>query len=135
MPGLLKDLWKTSLLHRFWCSVIIMYNIIWPLFLLNLWQAQLVTSVFVLVFVTKVLIHKKYGYKRVLGMANLYWVPMLTFILRNTITIEMSPVEITWIYGMIIVNLMSLILDFKEVKLWFSGDKNSYYGQTKNAQS
>lgn len=69
-----------------------------------------------------------------MAMAHMFWLPMMVYLLRNTITIEMSPLEIAWVYGMIIVNIVSLILDFKELKLWFSGDKDSGYGRSKNAQ-
>ena len=135
MKAFLKDIWKTSLLHRFWCFLILLYNFIWPILLLNLWQAKLVAFVFVLVFVSQLIIHKKYGYKRIMAMAHMFWLPMMVYLLRNTITIEMSPLEIAWVYGMIIVNIVSLILDFKELKLWFSGDKDSSFGRPKNAQT
>ncbi len=68
-----------------------------------------------------------------MAMAHMFWLPMMVYLLRNTITIEMSPLEIAWVYGMIIVNIVSLILDFKELKLWFSGDKDSSFGRPKNA--
>lgn len=116
MKAFMQDILKQKKVVQLWLLILFSVNIIFPLFLFDLWQAQLAFGSTLVSGSIMLYLHKKFGYTGIIGTAHFVWIPMLFVVMDKTVLVQLSEGQAVWVCAMISANFISLILDFRD--LW-----------------
>jgi hypothetical protein len=106
-----------------WLISLLVANMIAPLFWMNRIEAQIVFGVALLNYLTFILLTGISGFSRLLGLAHVYWIPLICFLWTR---LEMFPSDTAygaWIRIVIILNTGSVLLDTANVIRFCRGDR------------
>lgn len=106
-----------------WLISLLVANMIVPLFWMNRLEAQIVFGVALLNYLTFILLTGISGFSRLLGLAHVYWIPLICFLCTR---LEMLPSDTAygaWIRIVIILDMGSVLLDTANVIRFCRGDR------------
>ena len=117
-----RGLAKMPLAWKPWLVSLLAANMIAPLFWINRLEAQVVFGVALLNATTFVILTAISGFSRLLGLAHVYWIPLICFL---CLRLDLNPADTAygvWIRAVIILNAGSVVLDAANVIRYFRGD-------------
>lgn len=124
MLSLVKNMFKQKITVQIWTLLLVIVNLIAPIFVIEQWQAQLSIGCFLVIAGLMTYLHGKFGFSKILGLAHIIWVPMLVIIMNKTILVQLDELAAIWVCCLISLNFMSLILDARDVWKWVKGDRD-----------
>lgn len=112
-----------SLPWRIWGRIIIFFNFIGPLPFLMHTEAQLTLAVNVIQAAVMMVIFRKLGFVRLMGVAHYGWFALIPYlILQLQGASDIGPFEV-WLAALIVVDAISLIIDVTDMFRYIAGDR------------
>ncbi len=105
-----------------WLILLMLVNGIAPLLFLARLEAQVVFATFLLSVALMTWLTARYGFSRILGLGHVLWVPMVIFLLVRANSLGMDVYGI-WVGAVIVLNVISLMIDVRDVMQYVRGDK------------
>lgn len=105
-----------------WLQILMLVNMIIPLFFLEHLEAKLVLVAFMINFMTGVILYKNFGFTRILGLMHWAWIPLCIFLISQCNSISMGGFYSIWIKSVIVLNGVSLLFDVKDVIEYLQGN-------------
>jgi hypothetical protein len=118
-----KGVMKMPMLWQIWLMLLVLANMIVPLFFLGRREAQVVIGVFVASAVMQVVLTSVTGFTRLLGLGHILWIPLLYFLWMR---LEQNPADDffgLWIRVVMVLNALSLVIDVVDVVRYIAGDR------------
>ena len=108
---------------RLWLMVLLLANLIVPLFFLDRLEARVVIGVFLASAVLMTVLTGLAGFTRLLGLGHILWFPLLYFLWTRLGQHPASDAFGIWIRALMVINAVSLVLDVADVSRYFAGDR------------
>ena len=105
-----------------WLVLLMLANGIAPLLFLARLEAQVVLATFLVSSILMMWLTARHGFSRILGLGHVLWVPMVIFLLVRANSLEMDAYGI-WVGSVVVLNVISLMIDVRDVMLYVRGDK------------
>ncbi len=118
-----KGLMNQSLPVRLWVGLMVIFNMIIPLFFLERLEAQVVLAAIMASMALMTLITATTGFSRLLGLGHIFWVPLLFFLWTHLDQIPPNDGFGVWIRSLMVINAASLILDGVDVFRYLAGER------------
>ncbi len=126
IKGFINKLFSIPLGWVIWLQVLMIVNMIIPLFLIGRIEAQFAVIAFIAAFFTGTLIYMAQGFTHLLGAMHWTWIPLIVFLFTR---LDLHPAEDifgVWLRVLIALNIVSLILDVREVIRYVRGERKPY---------
>ena len=126
MLSLMKDFnakMFASPIQTAWLQLLILVNMVIPLFFLRSIEAQVTFACIVLGMMIGVTIFKVQGFTRLMGLMHLPWLFLIIFLLGRLGQTPASGFFGIWIRVVILLNSISLIFDVIDVIKYAAGDR------------
>jgi predicted neutral ceramidase superfamily lipid hydrolase len=138
--GKLKSNWKIIMLQSFrdfmkgifslavgwqiWLFCLILVNFLIPVFFYETRVAQITIVAFFFGGMLGLVLVKIQGFTRLLGLMHIPWIPLVFYLIGQLNNYSFSQPMGLWIRGLIILNGISLIIDFVDVARYIRGERN-----------
>ncbi|MFP6659807.1 MAG: hypothetical protein VB853_16600 [Pirellulales bacterium] len=127
IPGLIRyhrGLGKMPVRWKPWLTLLLVGNMIVPLFYITRLEAQVVLGVAVLNGLIFSLITGLTGFSRLLGLGHLSWIPLIVFLWLRLDQSSLDQFYRLWLQILIVANAGSVILDAANVIRYLRGDRD-----------
>ncbi len=119
-----KGMMKIPIHWRLWLALLVIVNLVIPLFFLNRLEAQVVAGTLIASVILMTGLTALSGFTRLLGLGHILWIPLLYFLWMR---LEQNPVDDLfglWLRALMILNAASLIIDVIDVGRYIAGDRS-----------
>ena len=119
-----KGMMKMPIHWRLWLALLVIVNLVIPLFFLNRLEAQVVAGTLIASVILMTGLTALSGFTRLLGLGHILWIPLLYFLWMR---LEQNPVDDLfglWLRVLMIINAASLIIDVIDVGRYIAGDRS-----------
>ncbi len=120
-----KGLLKSPIHVRLWLMLLVVFNLVVPLFFLDRLEAQVVLAALLASMLLMTVLTGLTGFTRLLGLGHVLWVPMLWFLWGRLGQIPADDAFGLWIRVLIILNAISLVIDAVDVIRYIAGDRKA----------
>lgn len=107
-------------------SIMAALNMLGGLYYWSLVEGKVILCCLIGSFIVMAVIFTKYGFVRLLGAGHiLFWTPLIIWLFLRILEerfVAASQFK-TWIYSILIINSLSLVIDYLDVIRYFRGDK------------
>ena len=118
-----KGLMSQALPVKLWVGLMVIFNMIIPLFYLDRLEAQMALAGFVASMAVMTLITATTGFSRLIGLGHIFWVPLLFFLWTHLDQIPPHDVFGFWVRGLMMINAASLVIDAVDVFRYLAGER------------
>ncbi len=118
-----KGLMNSSLPVKLWVGLLVIFNMIIPLFFLDRLEAQVVLAAIMASMAVMTLITATTGFSRLLGLGHIFWVPLLYFLWTHLDQIPPDDGFGVWVRALMVINATSLVIDAVDVFRYFAGER------------
>lgn len=118
-----KGLLRMPLPIRAWVTMLLVMNVIVPLFFIRHLEAQVVLGTMALVGTTMGLLTARFGFTRILGLGHFYWFPLLAWLATRLGQHDLGEPLGLWLLVLIAVDTISLVIDVVDVIRYANGDR------------
>ena len=119
-----KGLMRMPILWRLWLMLMVIVNLVVPLFFLDRTEAQVVVAVFFVGALLMTVLTGLTGFSRLLGLGHILWFPLLGFLwLRLDLMPSGEPFGI-WVRALMLINAISLAIDVTDVARYIAGERD-----------
>ena len=108
---------------RLWLLLLVMVNLVIPLFFLNRFEAHLVLAAFWASMMLMTGLTALSGFTRLVGLGHILWIPMLAWLWMRLDQIPGEDIFGIWVRILMILNGISLVLDAVDVARYIRGDR------------
>ncbi len=119
-----KGVMKMPIHWRLWLALLVIVNLVIPLFFLNRLEAQVVAGTLIASVILMTGLTALSGFTRLLGLGHILWIPLLYFLWMR---LEQNPADDffgLWLRILMILNAASLIIDVIDVGRYIAGDRS-----------
>ncbi len=109
-----------------WMSLLLLANLVVPLFFVTTVEGQLVLVAFVASALSMMAIFASKGFVRLLGIGHVYWVPLVPWLWTRLPGFPPDDPFTVWMTAVIILNGVSLIIDVRDVGRDLAGERAPY---------
>ena len=123
---LLAKIFRMKFPWNCWVSVLAGVNMIGGIYYWSLLEGKVVLACLIGSFIVMTAIFTKLGFVRLLGLGHiLFWTPLVIWILQRLReeTFATDPHLQTWIYSVLVINSLSLVIDYLDVIRFLRGEK------------
>ena len=118
-----KGLMSQPLLVELWIGLMVIFNMIIPLFYLDRLEAQVVLASFMAGMVLMTLITAATGFSRLVGLGHIFWIPLLYFLWTHLDQIPPNDGFGVWVRTLMVINAASLAIDALDVSRYLAGER------------
>ncbi len=118
-----KGLMNSSLPVKLWVGLLVIFNMIIPLFFLDRLEAQVVLAAIMASMAVMTLITATTGFTRLLGLGHIFWVPLLYFLWTHLDQIPPDDGFGVWVRALMVINATSLVIDAVDVFRYLAGER------------
>ena len=118
-----KSLMNQTLPVKLWVGLMVIFNMVIPLFYLDRLEAQVVLASFFASMVLMTIITGVTGYSRLVGLGHIVWVPLIYFLWTHLDQIPTDDVFSIWVRSLMVINATSLILDGVDAFRYLAGER------------
>ena len=118
-----KGLMNSSLPVKLWVGLLVIFNMIIPLFFLERLEAQVVLAAIMASMALMTLITATSGFSRLLGLGHIFWVPLLYFLWTHLDQIPPNDGFGVWVRALMVINATSLVIDAVDVFRYLAGER------------
>jgi hypothetical protein len=109
---------------RAWVIGLVIVNLVAPLVVFpGRLEARVVAATFVAGAILMTLLTMLSGFSRLLGLAHVFWFPLLYYLWTRTSVIETDSVYGIWLRTVIIADAISLMIDVTDVARYLAGQR------------
>ena len=121
----LMDHINSSPLHwKLWMNVLMIFNFGAILFALKDVRARWVVMAMIGNGLFMSVLYSQFGYTRILGLSHIvFWTPLLVYLWKKRNAFLDHVWATRWMWGVMIVNGLSLLIDYTDVIRYLLGDK------------
>ena len=65
----------------------------------------------------------RYGFVRLLGLGHIFWIPLVIWLGARIPELNLSTPFGIWLVGVLVANIISLVIDIRDVGLYLRGDR------------
>lgn len=119
-----RGLAKMPLAWKPWLVSLLVANMIAPLLWMDRLEAQVVFGVALVNAATFVILTSLCGFSRLLGLAHIYWIPLVIFLWQR---LELFPPDTAygfWIRAVMVLDAGSVVLDASNVIRYVRGERD-----------
>jgi hypothetical protein len=109
-----------------WLGLLVVANLIAPLFFFETIEARVVSGTFLLGGLLMIGIFAALGFVRLLGIGHVLWIPMIAWLLTRLDHTGSGSLFGYWIFAVVALNGVSLIIDAVDVYRYIKGDRDPY---------
>ncbi len=118
-----KGLMHSSLPVKLWVGLLVIFNMIIPLFFLERLEAQVVLAAIMASMLLMTLITSTTGFSRLLGLGHIFWIPLLYFLGTHLDQIPPDDGFGVWVRALMVINATSLVIDAVDVLRYLAGER------------
>ncbi len=118
-----KGLMNQALPVRLWVGLMVIFNMIIPLFYLERLEAQVVLAGLMASMALMTYITATTGFSRLMGLGHIFWIPLLYFLWMSLDQIPAEGLFGLWVRTLMVINAASLILDGADVLRYLTGER------------
>jgi len=118
-----KGLMNSSLPVKLWVGLLVIFNMIIPLFFLDRLEAQVVLAAIIASMAVMTLITSTTGFSRLLGLGHIFWIPLLYFLGTHLDQIPPDDGFGVWVRALMVINATSLVIDARDVFRYLAGER------------
>jgi len=118
-----KGLMNSSLPVRLWVGLMVIFNMIIPLFFLERLEAQVVLAAIMASMLLMTLITSTTGFTRLLGLGHIFWIPLLYFLWISLDQIPPDDGFGVWVRFLMVINATSLVIDAVDIFRYLAGER------------
>lgn len=111
---------------RIWCLWLVAINLACVFYIQHI-EAQVILIVALAAVLLQAAIHKRVGFVRLLGIAHVFWIPMLAWMATRADHIAANPGLRDWIILLAATNALSLVVDGIDVARYLRGERQPHY--------
>ena len=119
-----KGLMRMPIPWRVWVLLLVLVNLVVPLFFLEHAEARTVIAVFFVGALLMTLLTALTGFSRLLGLGHVLWFPLLYFLWMR---LEAAPADEPfgiWLRALMAINAVSLAIDATDVARYLAGERD-----------
>ena len=124
MIGFMKSILKMPTPWLFWVMLLLVVNLIVPLFHIQTPEAQLTIASMFAGAVSQSYIHSKLGFVKLLGLGHIFWIPLVIWLGFRLSDIGLGDPFGIWLVSLVLINTVSLIIDGLDVIRFISGERS-----------
>ena len=112
--------------HRgwlWWWRLLLIVNIAGPLLFLGHIEAVVVLASYLVSSVAIVVLHRRLGWVRLLGVGHLPWLGVIPWLLHRLLTTSPGDALATFLVVVIVVDTVCIVLDVADVGRWLAGER------------
>ncbi len=118
-----KGLMNSSLPVKLWVGLMVIFNMVIPLFFLERLEAQVVLAAIMASMALMTLITATTGFSRLMGLGHIFWIPLLYFLWMSLDQIPPDDGFGVWVRALIVINGTSLVIDAVDVFRYLAGER------------
>ena len=118
-----KGMLGMPVLWQVWVAVLLVANLIVPMFFLQRLEAQVVLGALLVSMALMTFLTSRFGFTRILGLGHIPWVPLLAFLVARLADIPDDAAFGIWIRAIIVLNGISLVIDAIDLARYIAGDR------------
>jgi len=118
-----KGLMNSSLPVKLWVGLLVIFNMIIPLFFLERLEAQVVLAAIMASMALMTLITATTGFSRLMGLGHIFWIPLLYFLWTQLDQIPPDDGFGVWVRALMVINATSLVIDAVDVFRYLAGER------------
>ncbi len=118
-----KGIMNSSLPVKLWVGLLVIFNMIIPLFFLERLEAQVVLAAIMASMLLMTLITSTTGFTRLLGLGHIFWIPLLFFLWTHLDQIPPDDGFGVWVRALMVINATSLVIDAVDVLRYLAGER------------
>jgi hypothetical protein len=112
-----------SLPVKLWVGLLVIFNMIIPLFFLDRLEAQVVLAAIMASMALMTLITATTGFSRLMGLGHIFWIPLLYFMWTHLDQIPSDDLFGIWVRALMVINATSLVIDAVDVFRYLAGER------------
>ncbi len=110
---------------RAWVGALLAANLVAPLFFLETIEARLVLAALFIGAAIQMIIFKRKGWIRLLGLGHVLWLAMVPWLVMRLDWAALDTPFSQWMLAVIALNAASLVIDIVDVFRYFAGERTS----------
>ena len=118
-----RGLLMMPLYWRVWVATLVGVNVVAPLFFLPRMEALMALAAMMASMTLMVALTSRFGFTRVLGLAHVFWAPLLVFFILRLGDAPATDVFGVWMRMLILLNGVSLVIDAADVVRYIAGER------------
>ena len=135
MTGFMGSIFKMPPGWRIWVGILLLANMIVPLFFLPRLEAVIVPVALMLGGMSQMAIFGRLGFVRLLGLGHFWWIPMLAWLWARVDLFAPQGAFGYWLLALFVVNSLSLLIDVTDVVRYARGDRAPQLGPGSEGQA
>ena len=113
---------------KLWMGLLVIFNMIIPLFFLDRLEAQVVLAAIMASILLMTFITGLTGFTRLLGLGHIFWIPLLFFLWTHLDQIPADGLFGLWVPALMGINAISLVIDTVDVVSYLAGERTELVG-------
>lgn len=107
-----------------WILILILVNLMGGIYFFSTFEGKLVAISFLSAAFFMSYLYSKYGFTKILGLGHVLWLPMMGILIEGLFRGASYSAEglKEWIIAVVIINILSLILDFIDILKYLAGE-------------
>ncbi len=118
-----KGIMKMPVHWKLWLALLVIVNLVVPLFFIDRLEAQVVLAAFVTSVILMTVLTAFCGFTRLLGLGHFFWIPLLYFLWIRLDQIPTDTFFGLWILVLMTLNAVSLVIDVVDAIRYIAGDR------------
>lgn len=106
-----------------WLLALMAVNFFIPVYFISHLEAQLTIAAFFAGGMIGMVLVKVQGFTRLLGLMHILWIPLVIYLAGQLSVFPPDHLFDLWIRGVLILNGISLLIDFVDVLRYFRGER------------
>ena len=127
--SLLRDVKRFPIGWRVWMRLLVLVNIVAPLFLINHLEARVALGAGILAALVIVPMHRRLGWVRLLGIGHFQWLVLVPWLVSRYLTTAPTGVLAGWMLAIILIDTVSVAIDVVDVGRYLAGERTPVVGR------
>jgi hypothetical protein len=107
----------------FWIGFLMVINMVVPWFFIGTMEAKVVLVATIIAAMLQMSIFRFKGFVRLLGLGHIPWLPVVVWLASRLGEMDIESPFGIWILSVVVLDGISLIIDFIDVGRYFLGDR------------
>jgi len=108
---------------RVWFWVLLIVNILGPVVFVTRLEAALTLAAYLVASVIIVMMHRRLGWVRILGLGHVLWLALLPWLIHRYLTTDPGGLFGAWMLSVIVVDIVCLLMDLGDIVRYLRGDR------------
>ncbi len=121
--SLVKDARRFPIGWRIWFWLLIIVNFVGPLFFLQHIEPRLVLLTYIVAGITIVILHKRLGWVRLLGIGHILWIGLLPWLIFHYIAAQPVGMFGIWLISVICIDVLCFGIDIVDIIRYLFGNR------------